>query len=94
MMDIVTRASIEDTVYYMNKNKIKVGTVNDILIKVLRVPARTVSDDDGVKIVISYKLLNESRVIESEYHYEEDVHLSKDALIQKLLLDVSIKDLT
>ena len=79
MMNITTRASIQDEVFYMLRNKIEKSEVFEISIKV-------VSTNDEDKIIISYKMKHNG-TIQSEWQYEDNVFLSKDALIQKLLLD-------
>ncbi len=86
-MDLVTKANVTENVYFMNRNEIQSGTVNEIGIKVYFA-------SDKEKIIITYKLIRDNGVIDTNWYDEDQIFLTAESLVKKLLLKTSIESLT
>ena len=72
-MDIQTKANVDDTIFFLDKNKVKVATVHEIQIKIYspQIPE------------IKYKTKFRG-VVESPWRNEGNVFLTREALIKNL----------
>lgn len=79
-MDIVTKANIDETVYFMKRNKICEGVVQEINIKV----HNTGTEE---KLIVQYKMmLSNSRVIDTDFYTESKIFMTDENLVNDLLL--------
>ena len=81
-MDIVTKASIEDTVYFMTNNELHEGTVQEIKVTVY-------NTGDGKKIIIRYRMmLSSSHIMDTHFYTEDEIFLTSESLVKQLLSKV------